>query len=124
MPLLKAPPQQRKNVTLQVRIDEDLRGSLIEYRDFLGSSESYVVSEALKLIFEKDRDFKVWRNKRPVIAHDRDAAASDQPMDEIAPPSSRVDRTLSSPVRGAMHSSTGSSARTEPQALNLDFHNP
>ena len=64
MSLLKAPPQQRKNVTLQVRIDEDLRDRLVEYTDFLGSSESYVVSEALRLIFEKDREFKEWRNKR------------------------------------------------------------
>ena len=122
MSLLKAPPQQRKNVTLQVRIDEDLRGRLVEYTDFLGSSESYVVSEALRLIFEKDREFKEWRNERSVVARERDESAPPPQTDEIAPQSLRTDRGFPNPASGSTLASASSTVRTGPQALSLDCH--
>jgi predicted transcriptional regulator len=60
MSLLKAPPKQPKNATLQLRVDEELKIKLDKYAEFLDSTESYVVSEALKLIFNKDTEFKEW----------------------------------------------------------------
>jgi predicted transcriptional regulator len=60
MPILKAPPKQPKNATLQLRVDEELKIKLDKYAEFLDSTESYVVSEALKLIFNKDTEFKEW----------------------------------------------------------------
>jgi len=60
MAILKAPPKPPKNETLQIRIEEQIRSKLVRYAEFIDSSESYVVSEALKLIFRKDNEFKSW----------------------------------------------------------------
>ncbi len=60
MAILKAPPRQLKNATLQVRMEENLKLTLARYGEFIGSSTSYVVSEALKLLFKKDGEFKQW----------------------------------------------------------------
>ncbi len=60
MSILKAPPKQRKNATLQLRVDEELKIKLDRYAEFLDSTESYVVSEALKHVFSKDAEFKEW----------------------------------------------------------------
>lgn len=66
MSILKAPPKQPKNATLQVRLGEDLKGKLVKYAEFLDSTESYVVSEALKLVFNKDTEFKEWLERQQV----------------------------------------------------------
>jgi len=57
MPILKSPPKVAKNETLQLRVEEEIKMKLRSYAEFLNSSESYVVSEALKLLFRKDSDF-------------------------------------------------------------------
>jgi hypothetical protein len=64
MAILKAPPQQPKNVTLQLRVSEHVKVRLTQYVEFLKCSESYVVSEALKLVFDRDKEFKEWTEKR------------------------------------------------------------
>jgi hypothetical protein len=58
--LLKAPSKQPKTTTLQVRLEEEVRQNLDRYAEFLGANPSYVVSEALKLLFRKDDEFKRW----------------------------------------------------------------
>jgi len=60
MAILKSPPKPPKNETLQIRVEEQIRSKLAKYAEFIDSSESYVVSEALKLIFRKDNEFKSW----------------------------------------------------------------
>ena len=60
MPVLKAPAKQPKNATLQVRIDEDLKYKLERYAEFLETTGGYVVSEALRLVFNKHVEFKEW----------------------------------------------------------------
>jgi len=60
MSVLKAPPKQPKNATLQIRVDEELRLKLDKYAEFLDSTAAYVVSEALRLVFNKDAEFKQW----------------------------------------------------------------
>lgn len=72
MPILKSPPKAAKNETLQLRVEEEIKTKLRKYAEFLDSSESYVVSEALKLLFRKDNEFKGWLEKH---SHD-----SDQPQ--------------------------------------------
>jgi len=57
--LLKAPTKQ-KTTSLQVRLEEDVRVSLNRYAQFIDASPSYVVSEALKLLFKRDQEFKRW----------------------------------------------------------------
>ena len=58
--LLKAPSKQAKTTTLQVRLEEEVRHNLDRYAEFIDANASYVVSEALKLLFRKDEDFKRW----------------------------------------------------------------
>jgi predicted transcriptional regulator len=58
--LLKAPSKQPKTSTLQVRLEEEVRNNLDRYAEFIDANPSYVVSEALKLLFKKDNEFKRW----------------------------------------------------------------
>jgi predicted transcriptional regulator len=58
--LLKAPSKQPKTTTLQVRLEEEVRHNLDGYAEFIDANASYVVSEALKLLFRKDGEFQRW----------------------------------------------------------------
>jgi predicted transcriptional regulator len=58
MPILKAPPVQPKNDTLQLRVSQDLKFRLMCYAEFLHAPASYVVSEALERLFRKDAEFQ------------------------------------------------------------------
>ncbi len=60
MPILKAPPKQSKNESLQLRVATEFKHNLHRYAEFLEATPSYVVIEALNRIFDKDRDFKAW----------------------------------------------------------------
>lgn len=60
MAILKSPPRPPKNETLQIRVEEEIKTKLHRYAEFINSSESYVVSEALRLLFRKDGEFKTW----------------------------------------------------------------
>jgi len=60
MALLKAPSRQPKTTTLQVRLEEEVKRNVDGYAEFIDASPSYVVSEALKLLFRKDEDFRRW----------------------------------------------------------------
>jgi hypothetical protein len=58
--LVKPLPKKPKSASLQVRIDEEVRHKLDLYAEFIQSSPSYVVAEALKLLFQRDAEFKRW----------------------------------------------------------------
>ena len=58
--ILKAPLKQPKTTTLQVRLEEEVRHKLDKYAEFIDANVSYVVCEALKLLFRKDEEFKRW----------------------------------------------------------------
>ena len=60
LPLLKAQPKQPKSATIQIRVEEDVKLRLDKYAEFIDSSPAYVVTEALKLLFHKDGEFKAW----------------------------------------------------------------
>jgi predicted transcriptional regulator len=60
MAVLKAPPKQPKTTVVQLRLDDDAREKLTRYAEFLDSSPSYVVAEALKLVCNKDKEFQAW----------------------------------------------------------------
>jgi predicted transcriptional regulator len=45
---------------LQVRLEEDVRLKLDRYAEFLDANPSYIVSEVLKLLYRKDREFQSW----------------------------------------------------------------
>jgi predicted transcriptional regulator len=58
MPILKAPPVQPKNETLQLRVSQDLKFRLTRYAEFIHANASYVVSAALERLFSKDAEFQ------------------------------------------------------------------
>ncbi len=60
MAVLKAPPKQPKTTVVQLRLDEEARMKLAKYAEFLDCSPSYVVTEALKLVYNKDKEFQTW----------------------------------------------------------------
>jgi len=60
MPVLKAPPKQPKTTVVQLRLDDEAKMKLTKYAEFLDSSPSYVVTEALKLVYRKDKEFHSW----------------------------------------------------------------
>lgn len=66
MRLLKAPSKQPKTTTLQVRLEEEVRHNLDRYAEFIGANASYVVCEALKLLFKRDDEFKRWLGEHPI----------------------------------------------------------
>jgi predicted transcriptional regulator len=41
-------------------LEEEVRHNLDRYAEFIDANPSYVVSEALKLLFKKDDEFKRW----------------------------------------------------------------
>jgi hypothetical protein len=61
--LLKSPSKQPKAVTVQARVEESVKTQLELYAEFLDASPSYVITEALKLLFRKDDDFKRWADQ-------------------------------------------------------------
>jgi predicted transcriptional regulator len=62
--ILKAPPKQPKTVTVQARVEESVKTQLEHYAEFIDASPSYVITEALKLLFRKDDDFKRWAEQQ------------------------------------------------------------
>jgi hypothetical protein len=60
MPILKAPPKQIRNATIQVRVEEEVDLKLRKYAEYIGSTPAFVVAESLKLLFHKDTEFREW----------------------------------------------------------------
>jgi hypothetical protein len=60
MAIIKAPPKQPKTAMVQVRVEEEIKRNLDRYAEFIDASPSYVVTEALKLLYRKDKDFQSW----------------------------------------------------------------
>ena len=63
MPIIKAPPKQPKSVTIQARVEEAIKNQLDRYAEFIGSTPSYVITEALKHLFRRDKEFKSWQEQ-------------------------------------------------------------
>jgi len=73
MAIIKAPPKQPKSVTVQARVEESVKEQLDLYAKFIDSTSSYVITQALKVLFKRDDEFKAW----------------------LGPPTNRIDERLS-----------------------------
>jgi predicted transcriptional regulator len=60
MAIIKAPPKVPKSVTIQARVEESVKTQLDQYAKFINSSPSYVIAEALKVLFTRDHEYKAW----------------------------------------------------------------
>jgi hypothetical protein len=58
MSFLKAPPQQPKNETVQLRLSQMVKFRLTRYAEFIHGSPSYIVTELLDRLFRKDVEFQ------------------------------------------------------------------
>ena len=65
MAIIKAPPKQPKSVTIQARVEESVKERLDMYAKFIDSTPSYVITEALKVLFKRDDEFKAWLGQQP-----------------------------------------------------------
>jgi hypothetical protein len=77
MPILKAPPKQIRNATIQVRVEEEVDLKLRKYAEYIDSTPAFVVAESLKLLFHKDTEFREW------LAHHDDVP---DPSEALAAP--------------------------------------
>jgi predicted transcriptional regulator len=64
MAIIKAPPKQPKSVTIQARVEESVKAQLDQYAKFIDSTPSYVITEALKVLFKRDDEFKAWLGRQ------------------------------------------------------------
>jgi hypothetical protein len=69
MAVLKAPPKQPKTTVVQLRLDDEAKLKLAKYAEFLDCSPSYVVAEALKLVYHKDKEFQCWLSSKHTNNH-------------------------------------------------------
>jgi predicted transcriptional regulator len=51
-------------------LEEEVRRNLDRYAEFLNATPSYVVSEALKLLFRKDEEYKRWADAHAATTND------------------------------------------------------
>jgi hypothetical protein len=71
MPVLKTPPKHIRNATIQVRVEDEIDFKLRKYAEFIDCSPAYVVSEALKMLFSKDGEFREWLTRNGTKAESR-----------------------------------------------------
>ncbi len=69
MAVLRAPPKQPKTTVGQLRLDDEAKTRLAKYAEFLDCSPSYVVMEALKLVYNKDKEFQAWLSGEQTTNH-------------------------------------------------------
>lgn len=60
MAILKAPPKLIRNSTIQVRVEDEVDLKLRKYAEFIGATPAFVVAESLKMLFNKDAEFREW----------------------------------------------------------------
>jgi hypothetical protein len=65
MATLKSQPKKPNTTTIQARVEESVKFQLEKYAEFIHSSTSYVITEALKLLFKRDEQFKSWLSQHP-----------------------------------------------------------
>lgn len=58
MAILKPPPAEPKNETLQLRVSQELKFRLMRYAEFIHANASYVVTAALERLFRRDAEFQ------------------------------------------------------------------
>ena len=75
MAIIKAPPKQPKSVTIQARVEEAIKNQLDRYAEFIGSTPSYVITEALKDLFRRDKEFQAWQGRHADEAEEDPPAA-------------------------------------------------
>jgi hypothetical protein len=65
MPIIPAQPQVEQKDTLSLRLDHAVHERLKQYAAFIQSPKDYVIGQALRQLFRKDKDFAAWLDSLP-----------------------------------------------------------
>ena len=65
MPIIPAQPQVEQKDALSLRLDHEVHERLKQYAAFIQSPKDYVVGQALRRLFRKDKDFAAWVESQP-----------------------------------------------------------
>jgi hypothetical protein len=88
MAVLKAPPKLIRNATIQVRVEEEIDIKLRKYAEFIDATPAFVVAESLKILFNKDSEFREWfalHGERPTVTQaEKPGSATRTMFDEVA----------------------------------------
>jgi predicted transcriptional regulator len=68
MPVIEREFIPPKKEQLNIRVDPDVAQTLDHYCTFIASSQHYVVEQALRYMFGKDRDFQSWLTSQETTA--------------------------------------------------------
>jgi predicted transcriptional regulator len=98
MPVLKAPPKLIRNATIQVRVEEEIDSKLRKYAEFIASTPAFVVAESLKLVFNKDAEFREW------LAHQADQPEVSQTENPTSPEPAHTKPSTRALFEDASHS--------------------
>jgi hypothetical protein len=64
MPLIPKVEMKQAKKIVSARLDEETHSMLQRYALFLGdATHDYIISESLKRLFKRDREFKEWLDK-------------------------------------------------------------
>jgi predicted transcriptional regulator len=67
MPLIPVRPPVEPRDTLSLRLDRAVYERLQQYAEFIGSPKDYVIAQALRQLFKKDREFVAWLETRNTL---------------------------------------------------------
>ncbi len=59
MSLIRQQQRNEKQI-VNIRLPQDIGNQLVLYSRFIESGRDHVISEALRLVFEKDKEFAAW----------------------------------------------------------------
>ncbi len=95
--IAKQPKDTRKQTTVS------LKGSVVAdlelYCQFIDSARDWVINEALKSVFAKDKAFLEWKDRvAPTHSNGNGAVPESSPVDRSAPEKPRVPRAASPEV--------------------------
>jgi len=80
MPIIPAQPHVEQKDTLSLRLEHEVHERLKQYAEFIKSPKDYVIGQALRRLFRKDKDFTVWVESRPNGHH---RASTDDTSDVV-----------------------------------------
>src|SRR5579862_5568848 len=95
MSIIPAQPQVEPKDTLSLRLDRVLHERLKRYCEFIQSPKDYVIGQALRQLFRKDREFAAWS----------ESAANEKPPAGKSDPSSAPSVPTASPQRARVEKS-------------------
>lgn len=65
MPMIPIPPTPALKEAITVRLEHTLHDQLKQYAEFIHGPKDYVIGQALRHLFRKDKEFATWAAARP-----------------------------------------------------------